>query len=257
MRVDPLSRSDDILNLRSLCLMFARLPKSVCERVILLSKYVHFVTDAEGHKRAVTMPLDECEELMEDLHMGYVAGENPLEKGLIGGREKRAICIVDYDPDWPNVFEEHANRIAGALGDTAVQIEHIGSTSVPGLAAKPVIDILVVVPDSSDESQYLTQLENAGYLLRVREPEWNQHRMFRTAELDVHIHVYSSGCDEVARLVRFRNRLRENVEDRNRYEEVKRALAEQDWPDMNDYAAAKTEVIESILGGSENAGGVD
>ena len=88
--------------------------------------------------------------------------DEPLETGLIGGAEKREIKIVDYDPDWPKQFETHARVIAGALGDSARRIEHIGSTSVPDLAAKPNIDILVVVPDSADESAYLPRLEAAG-----------------------------------------------------------------------------------------------
>ena len=169
-----------------------------------------------------------------------------LGTGLIGGVEKREIKIVDYDPDWPQKFETHANIIAEALGGSALRVEHIGSTSVPGLAAKPIIDILVVVRDSADESAYRAQLEAAGYVLRVREPEWNEHRMFRTPEQDVHIHIYSAGCLEIQRSLRFRERLRRNIDDRRRYEKTKRELAAKEWPDMNAYADAKTEVIESI-----------
>ena len=80
------------------------------------------------------------------------------------------------------------------LGALHYKIEHVGSTSVPGLAAKPIIDILVVVQNSADESVYMSRLEAAGYLLRVREPDWNEHRMFRTHEKDVHVHIYSVGC---------------------------------------------------------------
>ena len=172
--------------------------------------------------------------------------DEQLGTGLIGGVEKREIKIVDYDPDWPKKFETHARVIADALGGSALRVEHIGSTSVPGLAAKPIIDILVVVPDSADESAYLTQLEAAGYVLRVREPDWNEHRMFRTPEKDVHIHIYSAGCSEIQRNVTFRNRLRRNIDDRRRYEQTKRELAAKEWFDMNAYADAKTEVIESI-----------
>jgi GrpB-like predicted nucleotidyltransferase (UPF0157 family) len=177
-----------------------------------------------------------------------------LETGLIGGVEKREIKIVDYGADWPKKFEKHARVIADALGDSALRIEHIGSTSVPGLAAKPIIDILVVVSDSADESAYLPQLEAAGYVLRVREPEWNEHRMFRTPEKDVHIHLYSEGCPEIQRNLTFRERLRRNTEDRRRYEQTKRELAAKEWPDMNAYAEAKTEVIESILAAEQAAG---
>lgn len=170
-----------------------------------------------------------------------------LGRGLIGGIEKCEIEIVDYDPAWPQKFETHARVIADALGSHALLVEHIGSTSVPGLAAKPIIDILVVVPDSADEGTYLTQLEAAGYVLRVREPDWNEHRMFRTPEKDVHIHIYSIGCPENQRNLTFRGRLRRNVIDRRRYEQTKRELAAKEWFDMNAYADAKTDVIESIL----------
>lgn len=173
--------------------------------------------------------------------------DEPLETGLIGGAEKRKITIADYDPEWPKQFERRAAVIAGALGATALRIEHIGSTSVPELAAKPIIDILVVVPDSADESTYLPQLEAKGYVLRVREPEWNEHRMFRTPERDVQIHVLSAGCPEIGRYLAFRDRLRRNADDRRRYEQTKRELAAMSWSDMNDYATAKTEVVESIL----------
>lgn len=124
---------------------------------------------------------------------------------------------------------------------------------MPGLAAKPIVDILVVVRDSTDESTYLPQLVAAGYVLRVREPDWNEHRMFRTPEKDVHVHVYSTGCPEIERNLIFRDRLRGNVNDRLRYEQTKRELAAKEWPDMNEYVNAKTEVIESIIADSRRA----
>src|SRR4051812_48759696 len=100
--------------------------------------------------------------------------DEPLKTGLIGGVEKREIKLSEYDPEWSKKFEAHALRIADALGGSALRVEHIGSTSVPGLAAKPIIDILVVVTDSADEPAYLPRLEAAGYTLRVREPDWNE-----------------------------------------------------------------------------------
>jgi len=123
----------------------------------------------------------------------------------------------------------------------------VGSTSVPGLAAKPVIDIDVLVADSADEASYLSSLLAAGYVLRVREPDWHEHRMLRTPELDVHIHVFTTGCAEFTRHVKFRNWLRTHDEDRLLYESVKRKLAHEDWPDMNAYANAKSEIVEAIL----------
>src|SRR5262245_33053008 len=101
---------------------------------------------------------------------------------LIGGVEKRPIVIVDYDPLWPEKFRGHAARLARALGTEARMIEHVGSTAVPGLAAKAIIDIVVAVGDSSDEGAYLPALVAAGYVLRVREPDWHEHRMLRTPE---------------------------------------------------------------------------
>jgi GrpB-like predicted nucleotidyltransferase (UPF0157 family) len=165
---------------------------------------------------------------------------------LIGGIEKREIVIVDYDPQWPQKYQKHAAIISQALGRNALAIEHVGSTSVPGLAAKPIIDIDVLVEDSSCEAAYLEPLLAAGYVLRVREPEWHEHRMLRTLERDVHIHIFSAGSAEVARQIAFRNRLRSNAEDRLRYEAFKRKLAKEDWPDMNAYARAKTEVVQEI-----------
>ena len=180
-----------------------------------------------------------------------IMADNSSDTVLIGGLEKCEIKIVDYDSDWPRKFERHARNVADAMGSMALRIEHIGSTSVPHLAAKPIIDILVVVVDTSKEGAYLARMEAAGYVLRVREPDWNEHRMFRTLEKDVHVHFYSTGCSEIERNLTFRDRLRSNVGDRNRYEQTKRELATQEWPDMNAYARAKSTVIESIIAAAQ------
>jgi GrpB-like predicted nucleotidyltransferase (UPF0157 family) len=169
------------------------------------------------------------------------------ESGLIGGVEKREIILADYDPEWPLRYGRQSRLIADALGGTLLRIEHIGSTSVPGLAAKPIIDILAVVPSSADESSYVPPLVAIGYSLRVRQPSFFEHRMLRTPARDVHLHVFSPGAPEISRNVIFRDRLRHSAEDRARYEALKRGLAAQDWPDMNAYAKAKTDIIESII----------
>jgi GrpB-like predicted nucleotidyltransferase (UPF0157 family) len=174
---------------------------------------------------------------------------------LIGGREKREIIIQNYDPRWCETFKIHARIIADALGDAALRIEHIGSTSVPGLAAKPIVDMLLVVEDSASEDSYLPQMEASGYVLRVREPGFHEHRMFRTPELDVHVHVFSRGSPEIERHLTFRDRLRTSARDRQLYEETKRKLAAQSWPDTNAYAEAKTEVIERIVAEARADGG--
>jgi len=167
-----------------------------------------------------------------------------LEQVLVGGREPRAIVIVDYDASWPERFVAHRDRVARALGPMACSIEHIGSTAVPGLAAKPIIDLLVAVKDPDEESPMVPALQAAGYHLRVREPG---HRMFRTPERDVHIHVWQDADPEIARHVRFRDRLRASGEDRAAYERLKRELATKRWDDMNQYADAKSQLIEQIL----------
>jgi GrpB-like predicted nucleotidyltransferase (UPF0157 family) len=169
------------------------------------------------------------------------------EKCLIGGIETRPIAIHQHDPRWPDVFDAHAKVICQALAGWALRIEHVGSTSVPGLAAKPVVDMLLVVEHSADEASYLPALEAAGYVLRVREPDFHEHRMLRTPQRDVHIHVFSRGSSEIERMLLFRDRLRANAHDRQLYEATKRALAAQSWADTNDYARAKTEVVERTI----------
>ena len=157
------------------------------------------------------------------------------------------IVIADYDLAWPERFRQETTKIRAALGEAAQAIEHIGSTSVPGLAAKPVVDILLVVEDSSDEATYVPALEGAGYVLRVRERDFHEHRMLRTVAKDVHVHVYSPGSPEIERHLLLRDHLRENAEDRELYARTKRDLASRDWPTMEHYAEAKTEVIEGII----------
>ena len=174
--------------------------------------------------------------------------ENPaLETGLIGGIEQRTIQIVASDPNWPARFDAQKRTIRTASGNAALEVEHIGSTAVPQLAAKDIIDVLLVVADSGDESAYLNPLVEAGYQLRVREPEFDEHRMFRTPDRDVHIHVYSRGSVEIERYLNFRNWLRQHPDDRQAYERLKIQLASRDWKDMNAYAATKGTFIEEVI----------
>ena len=176
-----------------------------------------------------------------------------IDAVVVGGREEYTVEIVAYTEEWPARYEAQRRRIAGALGLTARRIEHIGSTAGPGLAAKPIVDIMVTVDDPNDETAFRSPLETVGYTLRVREPD---HRMFRTPERDVHVHVWRSGGEDEDRQLLFRNHLRAHEPDRSRYEEVKRSLAGHYW-DMNYYAEAKSGVVEEILqraiGGSEGA----
>ena len=163
---------------------------------------------------------------------------------LIGGREKRPIVMIDYDLGWPARFETERTRVRQALGASAMRIEHIGSTAVPGLAAKPIIDLLVTIEDPDDGAAAEAALESVGHELRVREPG---HRMFRTPQRDVHVHIWRDTNPDVTRHLRFRDRLRQSPEDRQADEQLKRQLATRDWADMNEYAEAKGPLIEAIL----------
>ncbi|HLY19235.1 MAG TPA: GrpB family protein [Bryobacteraceae bacterium] len=166
------------------------------------------------------------------------------------------IRIVDYDPGWPQRFEREAAQIRSALGERARRIEHVGSTSVPGLPAKPVIDIVLVVADSAQEADYAPALEGAGYRLRIREPDWHQHRSFKSPAKDVNLHVFSVGCGETDRMLAFRDWLRANPADRELYARTKGELAQQHWKYTQHYADAKTAVVEEILsraGGRHNS----
>src|SRR3954452_10351123 len=167
-----------------------------------------------------------------------------LDTVLIGGREPAEISVVDYDERWPMRFREIAERVRQALGEDALGVEHIGSTSVPGLVAKPIVDVLLTVADVSNEAAYVPALESAGFLLRVREPA---HRMVRTPARDVHVHVYEPGRPEVGDHLDLRDWLRVDAQDRELYAATKRTLARQQWNDMNDYAEAKSDVISAMV----------
>jgi GrpB-like predicted nucleotidyltransferase (UPF0157 family) len=160
----------------------------------------------------------------------------------------REVVIADYDPEWPRWFERAAAGIRGALRDRVVELDHVGSTSVPGLAAKPLIDINLVVADTTDEDAYIPPLEAIGYVLRVREPGWFEHRMLRGYDPPVNLHVFNPGCEEVERMLHFRDHLRANDADRELYERTKRELAAQEWKYVQNYADAKTAVVQEILG---------
>ena len=157
------------------------------------------------------------------------------------------IELAEYDPEWPRLFEREATRIRTALESKAVQIEHVGSTSVPGLAAKPLIDIIMVVADSSAEDAYVPELESAGYTLRIREPDWYEHRLFKGPDTNVNVHTFSPGCDEVERMRSFRDWLRTHDDDRELYERSKRELAAREWRYVQNYADAKSAVVEQIV----------
>jgi GrpB-like predicted nucleotidyltransferase (UPF0157 family) len=135
------------------------------------------------------------------------------------------IRVVEYDGRWPADFARVAGRVRDALGDTVLEIHHVGSTSVPGLPAKPVIDIDLVVADPADEPSYVPALEAAGFVHTIREPWWHEHRLLTHGDPPTHLHVFGPDSPEVVRHLMFRAWLVEHDDDRERYAAAKRAAA--------------------------------
>jgi GrpB-like predicted nucleotidyltransferase (UPF0157 family) len=168
--------------------------------------------------------------------LGATVGERvPLNK---------TIELAPYNPQWPRRYATLEGQIREALGATVLKIEHVGSTSIPGLCAKPVIDVVLAVPDSADEGSYVPPLQRAGYVLRIREPDWFEHRMLKSAVIDG---KFSRACTEIGRMLAFRDWLRRNDDDRKLYERTKQELAARSWKYMQNYADAKSEVVGKIL----------
>ena len=168
----------------------------------------------------------------------------------IGAREplNATICLAPYDPAWPSTFELIASRVRAALAENALLLEHVGSTSVPGLSAKPIVDMVLGVAHSTDEPAYVPQLAAHGFVLRIREPNWFEHRLFKRADVECHLHVFSIDCEEIGRMLAFRDRLRAHQGEREKYESVKRDLASRTWRHMQHYADAKSAIVREILG---------
>jgi GrpB-like predicted nucleotidyltransferase (UPF0157 family) len=177
------------------------------------------------------------------------ATENQIIAATVGTPQllNNTIYLSPYDPAWPSLFARLAKQIRVALGKRILLLEHVGSTSVPGLSAKPIIDMVLTVADSSDEESYVKPLEDIGYTLRIREPDWYQHRLLSPSEVRGNLHVFSDGCEEIERMLLFRDWLRHRTEDRLLYEQTKHDLAARTWKYIQNYADAKTEVIREIM----------
>jgi GrpB-like predicted nucleotidyltransferase (UPF0157 family) len=157
------------------------------------------------------------------------------------------IFLSEYDKQWPVEFLKQKEIISKSLAHLEIAVEHVGSTSVVGLMAKPILDILLTVPDSSHEDQYLENLEANGYWLKIREPEWFEHRMFKCRSYEVNLHVFTEGCSEVLKMIRFRDHLNTNKEDFELYQRTKRDLAQRTWRYTQNYADAKSQVVQDIM----------
>ena len=175
--------------------------------------------------------------------------EEYLDAVTIGERKplNSTVRLAPYDPEWPAQFSLLANRIRAALSEKVLMLEHVGSTSVPGLSAKPVIDMVLAVADSADEPSYVPPLEEQGFMLRIREDDWFEHRMLKAPDIDGNLHVFSDGSNEIDRMLTLRDWLRANDRDRRLYENTKRDLAARTWKFTQNYADAKSEVVQQIL----------
>lgn len=181
--------------------------------------------------------------------------EEEIEAATVGELvpHNATIELAEYDPLWPLLYEREAARVEEALGAVALRLEHVGSTAVPGLDAKPIVDIVLVVADSADESSYVPALEAAGYRLRIREADWFEHRLFKGPDTNVNLHTFSEGCAEVDAMVAFRDWLRTHDDDRELYAAAKRELAAREWRHVQNYADAKSEVVAEIRARAESA----
>ena len=175
--------------------------------------------------------------------------EDQIIAATVGERQpsNSSIYLAPYDSAWPSLFIRLNNHIIEALGDDILLLEHVGSTAIPGLSAKPIIDIVMAVADSSDESSYVKPLEKKGYTLRIREPDWYEHRLLRPPEVQGNLHVFSNGCEEIEQMLLFRDWLRNHADDRVLYEDTKRELAARTWKYTQNYADAKAEIVQEIL----------
>jgi GrpB-like predicted nucleotidyltransferase (UPF0157 family) len=149
-------------------------------------------------------------------------GESPW---VPGAGPTFSVEVVEPDPTWPDWFGDLAGRIREALGWRAIAVEHVGSTSVPGLPAKPIIDIDLTVADPNEEGAYVPALEEVGFELRVREPWWFGHRVLRATAPNCHLHVFGFDSPELVKHKIFRDWLRGNRAEVDLYARVKREAA--------------------------------
>ena len=172
---------------------------------------------------------------------------DPMARNLVNGR----VRLSEPDPKWPYLFRQEESRVRSALGDRVLSLDHVGSTSVPGLAAKPCVDLLMVVADSADEPAYLPDLEKAGYSLVIAEPDWFEHRVLKGPSVNLNLHVFSEGCEVADRMRLFRDYLTADAGARERYTAVKRDLSERTWKRIQDYADAKSDIVLELLAEAE------
>lgn len=165
---------------------------------------------------------------------------------VVGSSRSGVVRVVPYEEWWPGSAMALIASIRDALGDRVLELEHVGSTSVPGLAAKPVIDLCLVVADPADEATYVPALESVDLLLHIREPDWDEHRMLTRPDRSVNLHVFGPTATEPPRLVLFRDWLRVHPEDRDAYGALKVDLAARGFDRVMDYNNHKAELVYDL-----------
>ena len=179
---------------------------------------------------------------------------------LLPRESAQQIVLVDHDPRWERAYAREEFRIRGAVRAALVELHHVGSTAVAGLVAKPILDILLLVRDSTDEASYAPALQEAGYDFHLREPHWHEHRLFKQGTppsaaageparngMKVNLHVFTVGSSEARRMLVFRDWLRTQPADRDLYQRTKQDLAGRRWQFVQEYADAKSGVVTEIL----------
>ncbi|MEY1422254.1 GrpB family protein [Morganella morganii] len=174
------------------------------------------------------------------------ADSDPDENSWVAGKPRTAeITVSEYDPAWPAVYAQEKQRILDALGDKALHVEHVGSTAVPGLAAKPVIDIDLIVTDPANEDAWLPALIALGYEHTVRESSWYQHRMLKQEQPQVNLHVFAPRCPEHLRHILFRDWLISHPDDLAAYAQSK-MTAKDGVSNTMDYNRKKHDTVQQI-----------
>jgi GrpB-like predicted nucleotidyltransferase (UPF0157 family) len=175
---------------------------------------------------------------------------DPGEDPWVNGPPKPELVeVVAYDPTWPAAFARIADLVRASLGDAAIAIEHVGSTSVPGLAAKPVIDMDLTISDPAHEAAYVPSLESAGFVLVIREPRWHEHRCLRLSDPRANLHVFGPDCPEVVRHRMFRDWLVAHPDDCELYQRAKLVAAKETTERgerVMDYNRHKEPVLRAI-----------
>ncbi|KAK2040764.1 UPF0157-domain-containing protein [Colletotrichum somersetense] len=187
---------------------------------------------------------------LEDILKNYEFDPSRVQR-IATRKVKLALSIEPPNPEWPAQFEKLKSLIDAALGPVALSVNHVGSTSVPKLPAKAVIDIDLAVADPTDEDAYAPALERVGFQFLVREPEWHEHRFFAMYEpYHCNLHVFKEGTAELVRHIIMKEWLIANDDDRELYARTKMEAAEVSnslGEEVMDYNLRKENVIREIL----------